>query len=143
MLGGIGSVPGAMVGGLVLGLAEEYVAGYTSSPYRDAIAFTVLILVLLVRPAGHLRPRHRGEGLVARVRPTARSFLPFVIGAPLLYALQQITPADYTIILVAAGVNIVLAVSLNVVNGFTGQFSLGHAGFMAVGAYTAAKISSP
>jgi branched-chain amino acid transport system permease protein len=52
VLGGIGSVPGAMVGGLVLGLAEEYVAGYTSSQYRDAIAFTVLILVLLVRPAG-------------------------------------------------------------------------------------------
>jgi len=35
----------------------------------------------------------------------------------------------------------VLAVSLNVVNGFTGQFSLGHAGFMAVGAYTSAKIT--
>jgi branched-chain amino acid transport system permease protein len=52
VLGGIGSVPGAMVGGLVLGLAEEYVAGYTDSSYRDAIAFTVLILVLLVRPEG-------------------------------------------------------------------------------------------
>jgi branched-chain amino acid transport system permease protein len=52
VLGGIGSVPGAMVGGLVLGTAEEYVAGYTDSSYRDAIAFTVLILVLLVRPAG-------------------------------------------------------------------------------------------
>jgi branched-chain amino acid transport system permease protein len=52
VLGGIGSVPGAMVGGLVLGLTEEYVAGYTDSSYRDAIAFTVLILVLLLRPAG-------------------------------------------------------------------------------------------
>jgi branched-chain amino acid transport system permease protein len=52
VLGGIGSVPGAMVGGLVLGLAEEYVASYTSSSYRDAIAFTVLILVLLLRPEG-------------------------------------------------------------------------------------------
>lgn len=52
VLGGIGSVPGAMVGGLVLGTAEEYVAGYTDSSYRDAIAFTVLILVLLVRPSG-------------------------------------------------------------------------------------------
>ncbi len=52
VLGGIGHVPGAMAGGLVLGLAEEYVAGYTDSSYRDAIAFTVLILVLLVRPTG-------------------------------------------------------------------------------------------
>jgi branched-chain amino acid transport system permease protein len=62
VLGGIGSVPGAMVGGLVLGLTEEYVAGYTSSQYRDAIAFTVLILVLLVRPEGLF-----GKGRVEKV----------------------------------------------------------------------------
>jgi branched-chain amino acid transport system permease protein len=52
VLGGIGSVPGAMVGGLALGLIEEYVAGYTASSLKDAIAFTVLILVLLFRPEG-------------------------------------------------------------------------------------------
>src|SRR5262249_57939672 len=39
------------------------------------------------------------------------------------------------------GVNVILAVSLNIVNGMTGQFSIGHAGFMAVGAYTAGKLS--
>ncbi len=52
VLGGIGSVPGAMVGGMVLGLAEEFVAGYLLSSYRDAIAFGILILVLLIRPTG-------------------------------------------------------------------------------------------
>jgi branched-chain amino acid transport system permease protein len=52
VLGGIGSVPGAMVGGLVLGLAEEYVAGYTLSSFKDGIAFAVLILVLLLKPTG-------------------------------------------------------------------------------------------
>ena len=57
VLGGIGSVPGAMVGGLALGLTEEYVAGYTSSSYRDAIAFAVLIAVLLFRPEGILGRR--------------------------------------------------------------------------------------
>jgi branched-chain amino acid transport system permease protein len=60
VFGGIGSVPGAMVGGLVIGLAEEYVAGYTVSSYRDAIAFGILIIVLLVRPAG-LFGRFRAE----------------------------------------------------------------------------------
>jgi branched-chain amino acid transport system permease protein len=52
VFGGIGNVPGAMVGGLVLGLAEEYVAGYTISSYRDGIAFALLILVLLFKPTG-------------------------------------------------------------------------------------------
>jgi branched-chain amino acid transport system permease protein len=40
------------------------------------------------------------------------------------------------------GINIIMAVSLNLINGYTGQFSLGHAGFMAVGAYTAAVITN-
>ncbi|MFM9956318.1 MAG: ABC transporter permease subunit, partial [Opitutaceae bacterium] len=43
-------------------------------------------------------------------------------------------------VLTGIGINIILAVSLNLVNGFTGQFSLGHAGFMSVGAYAAAAF---
>ena len=54
VLGGIGNIPGAMIGGLVLGLAETLVSGYISSTYRDAIAFAVLIVILLVKPAGLL-----------------------------------------------------------------------------------------
>jgi branched-chain amino acid transport system permease protein len=54
VFGGIGSVPGAMVGGILLGLAEEMVAGYTVSSFRDGIAFALLILVLLFRPEGLL-----------------------------------------------------------------------------------------
>jgi branched-chain amino acid transport system permease protein len=54
VLGGIGNVPGAMLGGLLLGLTEEYVSGYLISSYRDGIAFALLILVLLFRPAGLL-----------------------------------------------------------------------------------------
>jgi len=44
-------------------------------------------------------------------------------------------------IVVLCGINVILAVSLNLINGFTGQFSIGHAGFMAVGAYTSAMLS--
>ncbi len=47
----------------------------------------------------------------------------------------------YLGVIIDIGINVILAVSLNLINGHTGQFSLGHAGFMAVGAYTAAKIS--
>jgi branched-chain amino acid transport system permease protein len=52
VLGGIGSIPGAAVGGLIMGLAETGVVVVGKSQYQDAIAFAVLILVLLFRPAG-------------------------------------------------------------------------------------------
>ncbi len=76
------------------------------------------------------------------LRLATRSILPFLLALPLLVLLQRGTEQAVAIILVNVGVNVILAVSLNVVNGFTGQFSIGHAGFMAVGAYTAAKITS-
>jgi len=54
VVGGIGNVPGAVLGGLVMGIAEVMVVGYLSPTYRDAIAFVLLIVILLVRPAGIL-----------------------------------------------------------------------------------------
>jgi len=52
VLGGIGIIPGAMVGGFILGIAEILVSAFIASSYRDAIAFAILILILLVRPSG-------------------------------------------------------------------------------------------
>jgi len=52
VLGGIGNFPGAVVGAFIMGLSEEMVVGYISSTYRDALAFGILILILLARPAG-------------------------------------------------------------------------------------------
>ena len=54
VLGGIGSIPGAMAGGLVLGLCESYTTGYLSGDYEDIIAFAILILILVFRPNGLL-----------------------------------------------------------------------------------------
>ena len=54
VLGGIGNVPGAMLGGLILGIAEQLVSGYVSSSWKDAVAFAILILILLVKPTGLL-----------------------------------------------------------------------------------------
>ena len=76
------------------------------------------------------------------VRIVLRSALPFLIAVPVLWLTQDSVSPGWTIVLISAGINVILAVSLNVVNGFTGQFSIGHAGFAAVGAYTAAKITT-
>ena len=52
VLGGIGSIPGAMVGGLLMGVAESLTIAYISSDFSDAVVFGILILVLLIKPAG-------------------------------------------------------------------------------------------
>ena len=54
VLGGIGSIPGAMLGGLVLGWCESFATGYVSSDYEDVFAFSLLVLILIFRPAGIL-----------------------------------------------------------------------------------------
>ena len=57
VVGGIGSIPGAMLGGLLVGLAEAYAAGYAGGRWSDLIVFAILIFVLLVRPSGLLGAR--------------------------------------------------------------------------------------
>ena len=54
VVGGIGSLPGAMLGGLLIGLAESFATGYISSTYTNLLVFALLIIVMLVRPSGLL-----------------------------------------------------------------------------------------
>ena len=54
VLGGIGSIPGAVVGGLILGWTESFATGYVSSDYEDVFAFGLLVLILIFRPSGIL-----------------------------------------------------------------------------------------
>ena len=54
VLGGIGSIPGAMLGGIILGIAETMTKAYISSQYADAISYCILIIILLVKPSGIL-----------------------------------------------------------------------------------------
>jgi branched-chain amino acid transport system permease protein len=57
ILGGIGNIPGAMLGGMLLGLFQAFIAGYVSSTWADAFTFILLILILIVRPTGLLGER--------------------------------------------------------------------------------------
>ena len=54
VVGGIGSIPGAMLGGMLIGIAESMVTGYISSTYTNLIVFGILIVMMLVRPTGLL-----------------------------------------------------------------------------------------
>ena len=54
VVGGIGSIPGAMLGGLLIGLAEAFITGYVSSTFQDVFVFSILIVILLLRPTGLL-----------------------------------------------------------------------------------------
>ena len=54
VLGGIGSLPGAMLGGLLIGLIETFWSGYFTVEYKDVAAFSVLVLILIFRPTGLL-----------------------------------------------------------------------------------------
>jgi branched-chain amino acid transport system permease protein len=62
VLGGIGNITGAMLGGLILGMAEVMAVGYGESTYRDAIAFIILVLILLLKPTGIM-----GKGMTEEV----------------------------------------------------------------------------
>ena len=64
VFGGIGSIPGAMLGGILLGVIEIFAKAYVSTQLSDAIVFAVLIIVLLVKPAGLLGKQVRRESLI-------------------------------------------------------------------------------
>ena len=61
LLGGMGSVPGAVIGGLVIGVAESVSSVFLPTDYRDSIAFAIMVLILLARPQGLFGVRMRGE----------------------------------------------------------------------------------
>ncbi len=77
------------------------------------------------------------------VPASLKGILPVLLALPVLLVLEWLLSASpfATYLLSIIGVNVILAVSLNIVNGMTGQFSIGHAGFMAVGAYIAGVTS--
>lgn len=90
---------------------------------------------------------HKLKGVTLAILQKLGSFGVFLIGAAVVFAVIQVLLSTGTMgdvfqsTVVLIGINIILSVSLNLINGITGQFSLGHAGFMSVGAYASAIMT--
>lgn len=148
LVGGLGNVPGALVGGVLLGLVESYGVATLGASYRNLFAFLILIAVLVWRPNG-LFSRKR----TAPPEPLTGSFIPnqqplriptWVILALALAALvlPLVVSNPYLLqILTNAWLLGMVALSISLATGTAGQVSLGQAGFVAIGAYTSALLT--
>ncbi len=148
LLGGLGNIPGAVIGGLVLGLIESYGVAALGASYRNLVAFIVLIAVLFFRPNGLFNPSRRQtpEPLTGTfVQNNRRVRLPrWLVAAAVIFTivLPLIDHDPYHLqILIGAWLLALVALSVTLVTGTAGQISLGQAGFLAIGAYTSALLT--
>ncbi|HZS65118.1 MAG TPA: ABC transporter permease [Xanthobacteraceae bacterium] len=151
-IGGMGSFVGSIVGGILLGVAEQFAAFYVSSLFANTLALLLLLGVLVLRPGGlfpsgpQRRSDVRDDARVHRavVRLPDRQAL--VLGAALLIVLVAMpvlpTPSGFLQSLVIALILFIAVLGLDVLMGYAGQVSLGHAGFMAIGGYCAAILAT-
>jgi branched-chain amino acid transport system permease protein len=148
LLGGLGNVPGAVVGGLLLGLIESYGVAALGATYRNLFAFVILIGVLILRPNGLFSTRRQAppEPLTGTFITSLRAIvLPkwaiFALAAVAL-ALPLVIHDPYVLqILTNSWLMGMVALSVTLATGTAGQTSLGHAGFLAIGAYASALLT--
>lgn len=166
LLGGLASLPGAVVGGLLLGVFESLASGYLGEGYRDMAAYMVLLLVVVLRPHGILGTGRLDAlggaagasggipttSIVASLAGATARTRTRVIEAPVLVLLAILAALAF---LPMAGVSgyvlqvattcavfAMLSVSLTVLSGSAGLVSIGHAALFGVGAYTAAIVGT-
>jgi len=147
-LGGLGSLPGAVLGGLLLGVIESFGVTWFGGSARQLIAFAILIGVLWLRPNGLLgsagvvlREPMTGTFFAAarpvRLPPRALALLVLVAGVVLPWWGSGYLLRVGSVV----GIFAILALSLTLVAGTAGQVSLGQAGFLAIGGYTSALLT--
>ena len=141
VFGGIGSIPGAMVGGILLGIIEIFAKAYISTQLSDAIVFAVLIIVLIVKPAERKFEVAAVKRTLRLNKTTRNNYVTYAV-VILAFLVMQILSSTGGLsstmegMLVPICAYVVMAVSLNLTVGVLGELSLGHAGFMSVGAFT-------
>lgn len=161
LLGGLASIPGAVAGGLMLGVLEALAVGYVGEGFRDMVAFGILLVILTFRPQGLFGDRRLdalgGSRGASGVMPSTSiligqggAALPQVRGLNLPYpalvaaiaclALLPVLPVSPYIVQVGLTVAIfaLLAVGLTMLSGASGIMFLGFSGFFGVGAYATA-----
>jgi branched-chain amino acid transport system permease protein len=148
LIGGAGNVPGAIVGSLLLGLVESYGVALLGTSYRNLFAFVILIALLVWRPNGLFSPNRQlpPEPLTSTfVAPSRPVRVPrwLVVGLiAVAGCLPLVVPNSYLLQTLAnAWLYGMLALSLTLVAGTTGQMSLGHAGLLSIGAYASALLA--
>jgi branched-chain amino acid transport system permease protein len=150
-IGGIASFPGAVIGGLFLGLVTQLSTAYISSLFSSAISLVILLVVLIWRPQGLVAV---GVGRRQDTRDEVKAAghaakLPASLGWPLaglaviVAAVIPLVITDNGILsgLVIAAILFMTLMGLDVLMGYAGQVSLGQAGFMAIGGYTSGYLA--
>lgn len=152
-VGGMGNFFGSLVGGLTLGVVEEFLSGYISSLFSTTLSLLVLLAILVWLPQGILG-RSRGSRADIQERGIGRGFMP-----PRLSRRTTVTLAVLGLIFLAVipfwlaptgllhavnitGIFCLTIIGLDLLTGVAGQVSLGQAGFMAIGGYTSAILAT-
>ncbi len=162
VLGGIGNIPGAMLGGIIIGLIESLGGQYIAVRWTDVIIFSILIIVLVFRPAGLLGTHYPETGheasmltlnsralglrdtLLLRRYSTKQRSRAILIAVSIVLLLFPLIDSNEADIDAAANASAfaVLALGLNIVVGFAGLLDLGYAAFFAIGAYFYGALAS-
>ena len=148
VIGGMGNIPGAIAGSLLLGLTESFGVAFFGSSYRNLFAFVLLLLVLLLRPEGLFSrarsapPEPLTGTFVAPSRPLRVPFWAIPVAAAVMAVVPWVIATPYVLqVLTNSWLYALLALSLTLVAGTVGLVSLGHAGLLAIGAYASALLA--
>jgi branched-chain amino acid transport system permease protein len=148
VIGGMGNVPGAIFGSLLLGLTESYGVALFGSSYRNLFAFVLLLVILVLRPNGlfassrQAPPEPLTGTFIAPSKPVVVPWSVVLIAVAAATVLPLVPNISYVLqTLTGAWLYAILALSLTLVAGTVGQISLGHAGLLAIGAYASALLA--